>query len=154
MIGIDAVPFRLRELGDGPELIAWLRELGFEPDLVLFAARCAVGGAVARSPVTDPAGDRATAAFLAGFVSGICVHEAPAPETDTADVLVRAVRAVAAWGRHALIAQHCDLGAVASVENAFAVELSSGLDGGEELRRLLVRLYESGLATGLAAFQH
>ena len=75
-------------------------------------------------------------------------------QTDTADVLVRAVRAVAAWGRHALIAQHCDLGDVASVENAFAAELSSGLDGGEELRRLLVRLYESGLATGLAAFQH
>ncbi len=57
-------------------------------------------------------------------------------------------------GRHAVIADRCDLHAVAVIERAYAQELAAQIDGlsddeDERLRGSLVRLFEAGLALGL-----
>ena len=140
MVEIDSVP------------LAWLRELGLDPNVIIFTARCAVAGVLTRLPATEPVGDRATAAFLAGFLCGLSVYERQATfAADAVDAIARAARAVSERGRHAIIAEHCDLSAVASLENAFAAELADDLDEREQVRPLLVYLYECGLAIGLAA---
>jgi len=140
VVEIDSVP------------LARLRGLGFDPELVIFTARCAVSGVLTRLPAAEPVGDRATAAFVAGFLCGVSVHEGQATcAQDAADVIAGAARAVAERGRHAIIADHCDLSATSSLENAFADELSAGLDESDQVRPVLLYLYECGLAIGLAA---
>ena len=57
-------------------------------------------------------------------------------------------------GRHAVIAERCDLHAVAVIERAYAAELAAQIDGlsddeDERLRAALARLFEAGLALGL-----
>jgi hypothetical protein len=151
VIDIHDIPPKLRELRNGSEVIAWLRELGLEPELVVFAARCAVDGVVAPPSTPHPIGDRATAAFVTGFLSGVGLHQGHSTRRgEAANVIARAARAVAARGRHAIIADHCDLSTIASLEIAFAAELSLGLEESEQASTLLMSLYESGLAVGLA----
>ena len=140
MVEIDAVP------------LAQLRELGLVPELVIFTAYCAVGGVLTRLPVNGRARDRAAAAFVAGFLCGVGVDDGRTTDAgDAADRIAGAARTVSERGRHAIIAEHCDLTAVSSLENAFADELSSDLDERGRVRPLLVYLYECGLAVGLAA---
>jgi hypothetical protein len=92
-------------------------------------------------------------AFSAGFLLGAYLRrgavEAVVDEEDAR--LPWAVEAVRTRGRHAVIAEHCDLAAVARIETAYAEALSEGLGLGRDrrVRDAVVRLFESGLATGL-----
>jgi hypothetical protein len=56
-------------------------------------------------------------------------------------------------GRHAVIADHCDLASVARIEDVYAGALVESLDiadaDGDQLRSPLTRIFEAGLAVGL-----
>jgi hypothetical protein len=89
-------------------------------------------------------------AFTAGFLIGVHLHERPVPEPAK---LTAAVDVVQERGRHAVIADHCDLASVARIEDVYAGALVESLDvadtDGEELRSPLTRIFEAGLAVGL-----
>ena len=95
----------------------------------------------------------AVEAFNAGFLLGAYLRrgslDAAVEVEDTR--LPWAVDEVHRRGRHAVIAEHCDLGAVARIEEAYAGALaeSLGLPENDEIRGAVTRLFESGLATGL-----
>ena len=92
----------------------------------------------------------AAEAFTAGFLIGVhLAREArPAPER-----LAAAVDLVQVRGRHAVIADHCDLTSVARLETVYSDALveSIGVAPGErdELRAPVTRVFEAGLAVGL-----
>lgn len=89
-------------------------------------------------------------AFTAGFLIGVHLHERPAPAPAR---LAAAVDLVQERGRHAVIADHCDLASVARIEDVYASALVESLDvagaEGDELRSPLTRIFEAGLAVGL-----
>ena len=89
-------------------------------------------------------------AFTAGFLIGVHLHERPVPEPAK---LTAAVDLVQERGRHAVIADHCDLASVARIEDVYAGALVESLDvadaDGDELRSPLTRIFEAGLAVGL-----
>ena len=89
-------------------------------------------------------------AFTAGFLIG--VHLPDEPSLD-ADLLGAAVDAVQERGRHAVIADHCDLAGVARLETVYSDALveSMQVDAGEReaLRSPVTRIFEAGLAVGL-----
>ena len=89
-------------------------------------------------------------AFTAGFLIGVHLHGPAAPE---AAKLTAAVDLVQERGRHAVIADHCDLASAARVENVYAGALVESLDlaesDGDQLRTPLTRIFEAGLAVGL-----
>jgi hypothetical protein len=99
---------------------------------------------LARSLV--PAADVAqgAAAVVCGLLVGSRLPpQEPAVEAHLADALAT----VRSFGRHAVIARHCDLGAVAEVETAVVGALgSAGAQGGA-----MFVLFEIGLALGLSA---
>jgi hypothetical protein len=84
-------------------------------------------------------------AFTAGFLIG--AHVAPRAGRD----LSRAVDAVQERGRHAIIADHCDLESVARLETVYAESLveSMAVGDAEELRAPVTSIFEAGLAVGL-----
>ena len=89
-------------------------------------------------------------AFTAGFLIGMHL---PARPRRVADGLGAAVDVVQVRGRHAVIADHCDLASVAHLETVYAGALveSMALDGGDRdvLRPPVTRIFEAGLAVGL-----
>ena len=92
----------------------------------------------------------AAEAFTAGFLIGVHLAREvrPAPER-----LAAAVDLVQVRGRHAVIADHCDLTSVARLETVYSDALveSIGVAPGErdELRAPVTRVFEAGLAVGL-----
>jgi hypothetical protein len=93
-------------------------------------------------------------AFTAGFLIG--VHLAPPDEAGldpAARDLSRAVDAVQERGRHAVIADHCDLASVARLETLYAAALVQSMDvhglDGDTLRTPVTQIFEAGLAVGL-----
>src|SRR5439155_933676 len=78
-------------------------------------------------------------------------HSSPLPERGRE--LPLAVESVRARGRHAIIADFCDLAAVAGLEDVYASALLDSIAAPEDerpvLREAMTRLFESGLATGL-----
>jgi hypothetical protein len=109
------------------------------------ALELAVGlarGIVARpSEVADGA-----AACVAGMLLGAHL---PPQDDALAARLFDAVATVRSFGRHAVIAQQCDLGAVAEVERAYASTVARG----SGLTASTLVLFELGLALALAARQ-
>ena len=89
-------------------------------------------------------------AFTAGFLIGVHLHERPSAEPAK---LPAAVELVQERGRHAVIADHCDLASVARIEDVYSGALVESLDvadaDGDELRSPLTRIFEAGLAVGL-----
>jgi hypothetical protein len=89
-------------------------------------------------------------AFTAGFLIGVHL---PAPSEVRAAALHAAVDAVQVRGRHAVIADHCDLASVARLEDVYSGALVESLEvdppDRDELRSPLTRIFEAGLAVGL-----
>ena len=89
-------------------------------------------------------------AFTAGFLIGVHVREEPRLE---ADLLAAAVDTVQERGRHAVIADHCDLASVARLETVYSDALVESMtvaaDEREALRSPVTRIFEAGLAVGL-----
>ena len=90
-------------------------------------------------------------AFTAGFLIGVHLREEP---TLDAALLAMAVDAVQERGRHAVIADHCDLASVARLETLYSDALVESMAVAEEereaLRAPVTRIFEAGLAVGLA----
>ncbi len=92
-------------------------------------------------------------AFVAGVLLAISLRGGAATDVDRIWLSDGAAE-IKARGRHAVIAEHCDLRAVAVAERAYAHELATQVPGlsdedDDRLRRALVRLFEGGLALGL-----
>ena len=89
-------------------------------------------------------------AFTAGFLIGVHVREEPRLE---AALLAAAVDAVQERGRHAVIADHCDLASVARLETVYSDALVESMtvaaDEREALRSPVTRIFQAGLAVGL-----
>ena len=92
----------------------------------------------------------AAEAFTAGFLIGVQLAAAARP---AADRLTAAVDLVQVRGRHAVIADHCDLTSVARLETVYADALVESMPlpaaEREELRAPATRVFEAGLAVGL-----
>lgn len=89
-------------------------------------------------------------AFTAGFLIGVHLPEEPFAATAR---LPAAVDVVQERGRHAVIADHCDLAGVARLETVFSDALVESMAVAEEEREALrlpvTRIFEAGLAVGL-----
>lgn len=124
------------------------QELGLDWDYVTWIAVDA-SAAVLTEGGGDPHG-RAVAyggeAFTAGFLIGAFLPVEPAP---AATALTGAVDRVQRRGRHAVIAEHCDLTSVARFETAYSGQLVESMGDGAELIGPVTRIFEAGLAVGL-----
>lgn len=89
-------------------------------------------------------------AFTAGFLIGVHLREEAGLQ---ADLLAAAVDAVQERGRHAVIADHCDLASVARLETVYSAALVESMVVAEAerdaLRSPVTRIFEAGLAVGL-----
>ena len=89
-------------------------------------------------------------AFTAGFLIGVHLPEEPLLD---AALLGAAVDAVQERGRHAVIADHCDLASVAHLETVYSDALVESMAVAEAerepLRSPVTRIFEAGLAVGL-----
>ena len=114
------------------------------------ARRVRVGAGRARVSSAGAVVSYGGEAFTAGFLIGVHLHERPVPEPAK---LTAAVDLVQERGRHAVIADHCDLASVARLEDVYAGALVESLavadPDGDQLRSPLTRIFEAGLAVGL-----
>jgi hypothetical protein len=107
-----------------------------------------LGLGVANEVLDDPSlATGGAQAFYAGFLIGVHLEERDDP---VGDRLPLAVELVGRRGLHAVIADRCDLAAVARFESTYATALVASLDLRADAEPPLTRLFESGLATGLA----
>ena len=139
VVGADPSPRALVErLGIDWEYLSWL---------ALDAAAAVLGEQEERrGAVLSHTGE----AFTAGFLIGVHLGGEPGAE---AGRLSSAVDHVQERGRHAVIADHCDLASVARLETVYSEALveSMGLAGDERevLLSPVTRVFETGLAVGL-----
>jgi hypothetical protein len=155
--GFDAGDFdrAVAQVSAEPSPQALAERLGVDWDhlgwLALDASATVLGGRdEQRGAVVAYGGE----AFTAGFLIGAHVGPAGAAGAGSGPGrLSRAVDAVQDRGRHAVIADHCDLTSVARLETVFADALveSMAVDGpdAEELRTPVTQIFEAGLAVGL-----
>jgi hypothetical protein len=139
LVSAEPSPEKLVErLGLDWDYLAWL---------ALDASAAVLGEHAERRGVVVSYGGEA---FTAGFLIGVHLPKRPIPEPAR---LTEAVDMVQERGRHAVIADHCDLASVARVEDVYAGALLESLDiaeaDGDDLRSPLTRIFEAGLAVGL-----
>jgi hypothetical protein len=93
-------------------------------------------------------------AFTAGLLIGIHLPERREQAADLGARVSWAVDEVHERGRHAIIAEHCDLETTAVLERVYSATLVETLKLSEQrvigLAAAFTRLLEAGLATGLA----
>lgn len=138
-VSVEASPRALVErLGLDWERLEWL---------ALDAAATVLGATdEGRGVVVSYGGE----AFTAGFLIGVHLPDGPSLE---AALLDTAVDAVQERGRHAVIADHCDLSSVAELETVYSDALVESMAVAaaerEALRSPVTRIFEAGLAVGL-----
>jgi hypothetical protein len=126
---------------------------GDELDRLMFAAVSLAADAMAGDEGISTGAVQGAGAFISGVLLAIALNDGEASDVDRIWLSDGAAE-ISARGRHAVIAERCDLQAVAMVEGAYADELAAQVHGLTEeessrLRDVLVRLFESGLALGL-----
>lgn len=133
-----------------PSPEALVRRLGLDWDYLGWVALDA--SAVVLAEEDEPQGAVVAyggEAFTAGFLIGIFLPPEPRPD---ARMLGDAVVVVQRRGRHAVIAEHCDLASVARLEGVYAsalVESMTEATGVEAFAQPVTRIFEAGLAVGL-----
>jgi hypothetical protein len=149
----DAADFEravaLVSVEDSPRALA--ERLGFDWDylewLAIDASATVLGEREEERGVVVSYGGEA---FTAGFLIGIHLREQPRLD---AALLTAAVDVVQERGRHAVIADHCDLSSVAWLETVYSDALVESMAVGtrerEALRSPVTRIFEAGLAVGL-----
>jgi hypothetical protein len=89
-------------------------------------------------------------AFTAGFLIGLHLASGPRPDPER---LGAAVDRVQVRGRHAVIADHCDLASVGRLETVYSEALVESMalpaPTRPELQAPVTRVFEAGLAVGL-----
>jgi hypothetical protein len=155
--GFDAGDFdrAVELLSAEPSPQALVERLGLDWDylgwLAVDASAAVLGGRnEERGAVVAYGGE----AFTAGFLIGAHLGSANAPRApERQGRLGRAVDAVQERGRHAVIADHCDLASVARLETIYAAALVQSMDihgqDADELRTPVTQIFETGLAVGL-----
>ena len=139
LVSVEASPRALVErLGFDWEYLEWL---------AIDASATVLGEhAEGRAVVVSYGGE----AFTAGFLIGVHLREEIRLD---AALLTAAVDAVQERGRHAVIADHCDLASVARLETVYSDALVESMAVAEEereaLRAPVTRIFEAGLAVGL-----
>ena len=139
LVSVEASPRALVErLGFDWEYLEWL---------AIDASAAVLGEhAEGRAVVVSYGGE----AFTAGFLIGVHLREEIRLD---AALLTAAVDAVQERGRHAVIADHCDLASVARLETVYSEALVESMAVAEEereaLRAPVTRIFETGLAVGL-----
>jgi hypothetical protein len=140
VVGASIVPSDLAEgLGVEWDYLAWLG-IGVAEDVL--------------GPLSDRLESVANGAeaFTAGFLIGAYLPEGSVPRK-RGNMVPWAVEHVRQRGRHAVIADYCDLDTVARFEQVYAEALVEAIDAPEFERAVLqgpvTVLFESGLATGL-----
>ena len=138
-------------------LLLHAESLGLDPEVLLQVAVGTAGLQLDEESGLAAALTQGAISFMIGFLMGVWLErrEDGARELDIALLLPTAARMISRRGRHAVIADCCDLSGVALTEQECATVLAGQVDGLPEERRAalhdtLVRLFESGLATGLA----
>jgi hypothetical protein len=139
LVSVEASPRELvRRLGLDWDYLEWL---------ALDASATVLGEQLEERGVVVSYGGEA---FTAGFL--IAIHLPDRPQLE-ATLLGAAVDAVQERGRHAVIADHCDLASVARLETVYSDALveSMAIAAGERelLRSPVTRIFEAGLAVGL-----
>jgi hypothetical protein len=141
VVGGTFTPSQLAEgLGLEWDYVAWLGIGVAEEVLAGFAGRldAVAGGAEA---------------FAAGFLIGAYLPAGAGTRSEVGKLMPYAVEHVKRRGRHAVIADYCDLGTVARFEQVYAEALVELIEASAEERAELAApvtiLFESGLATGL-----
>jgi hypothetical protein len=90
-------------------------------------------------------------AFTAGLLIGLALA---GDATSAVERFTEAVDVVYARGRHGVIADYCDLASIARFETLYSDALVGTMDvveaEREALRQPVTRIFEAGLATGLA----
>lgn len=123
-------------------------QLGVDWDYVTWIAVDAAA-AVLSEGGGDPKG-RAVAyggeAFTAGLLIGAFL---PAEPAAAGTPLPAAVERVQKRGRHAVIAEHCDLTSVARFETVYSGQLVESMEDSADLIGPVTRIFEAGLAVGL-----
>ncbi|HXH89778.1 MAG TPA: hypothetical protein VNI55_14360 [Gaiellaceae bacterium] len=133
-----------------PSLQALVRRLGFDWDYLGWIALDASAAVIGEEPA--PQGSSVAyggEAFTAGFLIGVFLPLEPRPD---AGLLGDSVATVQRRGRHAVIADHCDLASVARLEAVYTGALVESIDadgGSEGLAQPVTRIFEAGLAVGL-----
>jgi hypothetical protein len=110
----------------------------------------AVALELAQSTVTaaGPAREREVADGATACLCGMLVSaQLPPAQPGLADLLPDGIATVRSFGRHAVIARQCDLGAVAEMETA----LERVLGRGRRTAESTLQLFELGFAIGLGA---
>jgi hypothetical protein len=139
--------------GTGPEALA--AQLGVDWDRLTWLALDAAATVLAesaedRGEVVAYGGEAFTAGFLVGaHLAAPAEARSESPEAR----LEHALALVGERGRHAVIADHCDLESVARFETLYAGALVESMPLGEADRAALLapmtRIFESGLAVGV-----
>jgi hypothetical protein len=141
LVSAEPTPSALAaRLGVDWDYVAWLG-IGLADELL-----------EAELPGRDALVSNGAEAFAAGFLIGAFLS-GETPTTRLGRELPLAVESVRERGRHAIIADFCDLAAVAVLEDVYSAALLDAIDAAgarhDALREPLTRLFESGLATGL-----
>ena len=131
-------------VAEAPSPVELVQRLGIDWEFLIWLG---LGLAAEVAPEGAEAGG--AEAFNAGFLIGAYLRRGGfAVVSDREDTrLPWAVDAVRRRGRHAIIADYCDLATVAAIESAYSDVLAGQY--GVEARAIVTRLFESGLATGL-----
>ena len=133
-----------------PSPVALVRRLGLDWDYLGWVARDASAALLAEED--EPEGvivSYGGEAFTAGFLIGVFLPAEPRPE---GRLLGDSVATVQRRGRHAVIAEHCDLASVARLEGVYASALVESMEeaaGAEGFAQPVTRIFEAGLAVGL-----
>lgn len=139
-------------VGAEPSPQQLVERLGIDWDYLTRLALDAAAAVLAAEDVRDGgAVAYGKEAFTGGFLIGI---QLPAEGgTVSPAQLAAAVDTVQVRGRHAVIADHCDLASVARLETVYADALVASMplseDERDALRLPVTRIFEAGLAVGL-----
>lgn len=125
----------------------YLTRLALDASATVLGERAEARGAVVFYGSEAFAGGFLIGAHVGGGTREPCVSE-------TQSLLTHAVDAVQGRGRHAVIADHCDLTSVAALETLYCGALVESMPLAEPERADLLtpvtRIFEAGLAVGLA----
>lgn len=141
-------------VGRSGSLAAVVEGLGIEWDYLSWLALGVAEEVLGRSTDALPeALANGAEAFTAGLLIGVHLPERREQPDDLGLRVPWAVDEVRDRGRHAIIAEHCDLETITALEKVYASALVEALQLPERrmtgLEAAFTRLLESGLATGL-----
>ena len=146
-------------VGREGSLVAVVERLGIDWDYLAWLALGVAEDVLGRGTDALPeALANGAEAFTAGLLIGVHLPERREAPEGLGVQVPWAVDEVRERGRHAIIAEYCDLATIASLERVYSSALVEALKLPERrstgVEEAFTRLLESGLATGLVLTRH